>query len=201
MEQQPTCDEHATKLLKIAKADFDSDDWTSYQSKGDIQMWYKYCPDVCNLARYKIKTTIKKPIQTVVGYVWDATFESMNKEDPSLIGFEILETGKNHKVRRFLHELKWPVWNRETVFNQVKHQEGDDIYLIGYSVKHNKAPLKSDENVRTKVHLSVYKYTKVDNNTTLVQRVAQIDPCGAIPHWMVEAKAGKAMETFARWAE
>ena len=190
---------HANELLEVAKADFDANDWTEYKSKGNIQMWYKYYPDVCDLARYKIQATIKKPIQTVLGYVWNASFESMNKEDPGLIDFEVLETGQNYKVRRFLHQLKWPVWNRETVFTQVKHEEGNDIYLIGYSVNHGGAPLKQDENVRTKVHLSVYKYTKVDDNTTRLQRVAQVDPCGQIPHWMVEAKAGKAMETFEKW--
>lgn len=201
MEQQNDYIAHANELLKTAKVDFDADDWTLYQKTDNIQMWQKSFPKVCGLSRYRIRTTIHKPIQTVLGYVWDASFESMNKEDPSLVDFEILETSRNYKVRRFLHKLAWPVWPRETVFTQVKHQEGDDVYLIGYSVDHNKAPLKTDENVRTTVHLSVYKYTKIDNNTTLVQRVAQIDPNGLIPHSMVEAKAGKAMETFAKWAE
>jgi len=201
MERQTDYTENANELLRIAKADFDDNNWTPYKNKGDIKSWYKYYPKVCNLARYKIEATINKPIQTVLGYVWDATFDSMNKEDPSLIDFEILETGENYKVRRFLHQLSWPVWNRETVFTQVKHQEGNDVYLIGYSVDHNKAPLKTHENVRTTVHLSVYKYTRVDQNTTRVQRVAQIDPNGDIPHWMVEAKAGKALDTFAKWQE
>lgn len=194
-------DQQANVLLNEAKENFGSTGWIDYKKGDGITMEYKYFPDVCDLARYRIQATIKKPLNTVVGFVWDATQESMQKDDPSVKVMEVLETGNNCKVRRIVHGMSWPIWDRETVFAQMKHQNGNDVWLIGFSVDHDSAPLKPKEYVRTKVHMSVYKYSPIDENTTLIQRVAQVDPCGAIPHWAVEQKAGKAMETFKSWAE
>ena len=194
-------DEQARKLLIEVKKDLILTDWKPYKNDGIVTMEYKYHPDVCDLARYLISTTIKKPINTLVDYVWDATLESMQKDDPSVKELEILEIGANYKVRRIVHGMSWPVWDRETVFNQVKYHEGNNIWLIGYSIDHHRAKLTPSKNVRTNLHLSVYKYTALDENTTSIQRVAQIDPSGNIPHFIVESVAGKAMKTFKSWSE
>ena len=124
--------------------------------------------------------------------------------NPNISDFEILEENEFFKVRRIEHKMPWPIYPRETVFTQHKIEEIDEhgndlVWLVGYSVNHNKAPYKSKENVRTDVHMSVYKFRQISPNKTEVSRVAQVDPCGLIPKVVIDMKAGNAMATFKRW--
>jgi hypothetical protein len=61
--------------------------------------------------------------------------------------------------------------------------------------------LRKTEFVKTNMYILVYTYTKLDENTTHVQRVAQVDPSGWIPTSLIEYQSSKMVDAFNRWNE
>jgi hypothetical protein len=133
-------------------------------------------------------------------YLSDIIFNNDEKkaqmDDPGIISLAVLEKSENHKIRYQVNYLGHLISNRETVFAQYKLEKENVTYLVGYSVDH---PAAGGKGVRTEVAMSVYKYTSLEENKTLVQRIANVNPGGWIPTFVITAQAGKMIDAFKRW--
>jgi hypothetical protein len=70
---------------------------------------------------------------------------------------------------------------------------------VAFSVDHNSAPTDTKKYVRTILHMSVYEYIANSDNSTTISRIALMDPCGAIPDWVVNMFSGNMVVMFNKW--
>lgn len=193
----------ATKLQRLAEFMFNDKGWTVVQDSTKDHptlLESKQFPGY-PLQHVRLSVMIDLPKDELVDLVWSATHQSMLVDEPGLTTFNIIESTPDCKIRQLIHDLTWPCWPRETVFVQEKKIENEnETWLIGYSVKHPRVPLRDAEVVRTDVSMSVYKYTAFGPNRTKLQRVANVNPNGIIPIAIINGKAKEAAKSFNRWA-
>jgi hypothetical protein len=151
------------------------------------------------LPYYRIHIIINLPKETLVNIIWKATKFSALIDDPTITSLETLEETRMYKIRRQVNEMGFLCWPRETVFIQHRFDIDDVTWLVGYSVNHPYAPLREHMYVRATLNLSVYKYTALAQNKTLVQRIVNINPNGHIPVAIIKSYSGKLINAFNRW--
>lgn len=173
------------------------------------------------VSTYYVSTMTKGSIMNPVLFVWDSTLESAQRYDSSIIDLKVIEEGvvivdlpdgkgdslqikAEYKVRRQVNQMMRPIWNRETVFAQVKFELTPSetlitslrqICLVGFSVNSPHAPLDTANFVRTDVNFSVYKFTE-KTLFNKIERVANILPGGNIPGFVVKSQAAAGAKLF-----
>jgi len=135
---------------------------------------------VCPIPLYHVTTTSKKPVKQWIDRVWNVNEAVVKSDDVDAESWKILESGNNWRIVRQVNNLKWPIWQRELVFAQIRVDKEDASYLVMYSVQHPKAPLIPDTYVRAHMHTNVYGFKNQDG-LTLASKTTQIDPAGLIP--------------------
>ena len=188
----------AHSLLETAKLYLYQPNWNFVLEKSGTLLESRDFPDTCSIPCYRVSTTIKKQKDDLCSRIWDISQQSARIDDPDITSLTIIETGPNHKIRRQTNHMPWPLWPRETVSVQVRIDEGDTTWFVGYSIDHPDV-VQTDAYVRTNVHMSVYEITMLDPNSTRVRRVVQLDPCGDIPTFLVTSQTGKMVDAINRW--
>lgn len=198
---------NAIMVKKFATKYFDETDWNLVKALDEKNHTLLECKNFEGypLPHYRAKTTVNLPREELVDIVWNASLESAKLDDPGIESLDILEEHEGsfisgYKVRRQVNNLPWPCWPRETVFSQFRFEDDDDsTWIVGFSVNHPRAPTNNSKFVRTNVELSVYKYTTIDSNTTCVQRIANVNPNGSIPEFVIKNQANRLVNAFNRW--
>ena len=192
----------ANKVLECALKLFDLEEWKQVSEKMGTKL-FKLTPDKCDFPCdfpcYKTTTTINKPKNDVVSKLWNVTEQKTKEYDPKLISWTEVERKDNWKVCSQYNEMGPFIWQRHSVFAQVKIEIGDVTYLVAFSVDHPNVQTDTTKYVRTNIHMSVYEYVDNKDGTTDVTRVALVDPCGKIPVWIVELFAGNMVDMFNKW--
>ena len=190
----------ATGLLEEAKILMNGDGWQQVATSAqNTKLEQKNLPNICSFPCYLVSSTIKKPKEELVKKIWEADLERAKKNDPKLKMMAEVETGPNWKVRSQYNGMGPLIWDRHTVFAQVRTDVGNVTYLTGFSVDHPKAPTNTTTHVRTNMHMSIYEFTAVGPKETNIRRIAQIDPKGDIPTWVVKMFANNNMNMFDMW--
>jgi len=198
---EKACLAQATKLsgefdrLRLAK------EWSLVTDKEGSRLFKKERPDVCPFACYMINTVINKPKEEVVAKVWGINEAGAKKNDPKLISWRKVHDGDKCKVLSQFNATGPLMWQRHMVFSQVRIDEKDSTKLVGFSVDHSDAPTDEKNYVRAHMHMSVWEFKEKDKNTTEVTRIAQVDPRGNIPVWLVSWYAGNMLDMPNRWKE
>lgn len=190
----------AQTVLARAKTLMEENKWvhvtTTKETGTELQK--REIPEVCPIPCYLVKTTIKKPVHEMVNKSWVIDENRIKFNDPSVKEWKELEKTDTYKICTQYNKMGMFISDRQVVYAQVKIEEPGATYLVSFSVTHPLAP--PDENfVRSHIHMSVFEFKKNKDGDTDVTKIAQIDPCGDIPVFVVNMVANRQVEMLDRW--
>jgi hypothetical protein len=191
--------ERARDVLKKAEFLKHNGGWQHVLTKNETELYKMDLPEVCAIPCYWVKTMISKPKDELVNKIWAVNEDQVKVNDPKVIMWQEVEKSENWKVCSQYSSTGWPCWPRHIVFAQVRFDDGDSTKLVAYSIDHPKIPYQDKTHVRSMVHMSVYDYKDNGDGTTQVTRIAQVDPCGAIPTFIVTMYSKNLVDMFNRW--
>uniref|UniRef100_A0A6C0C6S0 START domain-containing protein n=1 Tax=viral metagenome TaxID=1070528 RepID=A0A6C0C6S0_9ZZZZ len=196
--------EYAKSLISMTKWMFKLPGWQTVVSKdanSATSLQSKQFPN-CALPHYYLDVTVKAPRAELVNKIFGvSTLQEAIVDNPNIIEFDLLESSPNFKIRRQVDRLGGIIWDRETVFIQSIFEGATSTWLVGYSVDHRGAPLKSDVFVRTNVMQSVYQFKSNNDKTTRIRRIANVNPNGWIPIAAITGKAKVSVNQFNNWVK
>jgi hypothetical protein len=184
----------ATKLLDTAKTYLSQTDWTDVKSGSKkTTLKKKYFKGLSSIACYVLTTESDKSVETLTSKIWDVTQEVVKKNDHEITMWEQPYFGENWKVCHQTNSMPWPLYHRELVFQQSKIIDGDITWLLASSVDPKEAKVKTKPNTYylANVIMSVWKFTKLNQNKTQITRMVHVEPNGLIPEFFVNASATK----------
>jgi len=183
--------ETAQKLLERAKAYLSEKDWTGVKS-GKTTMQKKYFSALSPISCYVLTTESDKSVETLTSKIWDVNEGIVKANDPEITMWESPTSGQDWKICHQTNSMKWPLWHRELVFQQTKVVDGDTTWLVASSVDPKEATVKtSPKHCLANVIMSVWGFTKLDQDKTRITRIIHVEPNGLIPAWLVDASATK----------
>lgn len=157
--------------------------------------------DTSPISCYMLETVLKKPASVLASHIWDVDENIVKKYDHDITYWTEIEKsqkgekGDAWKVCHQTTSAPWPIWPRELAFAQVKIQDDKDntIWLVAFSISHEKVPLRDKEFVRAVILMSIWGFTPMNENEneTKVTRVVHVEPRGSIPTWAVNAAVNK----------
>jgi hypothetical protein len=189
----------ANEILEISLSAKNSEKWDFVLEKEGTILKKKSLPEICSFPCYLAETTINKPRDKVVEKLWNIDESGAKKNDPKLSSWVEIEKKDNWKVCSQYNKMGWPIWDRHTVFAQVKIEKNNIIYLVAFSIEHPNAMPDNSKFITNKLHLSVYEYIDNGNNTTNISRITLVDPKGSIPQWIVELFSGNMVNMLNLW--
>ena len=188
----------AMKLLNRVKSLVNCTDWELVSDTDGIKLESKEYPDICPILCYRVNGMVPKSTEELIDMVWNVTEKSNKEEDPDILEWKIVESGDNWRVCSQINKMQWPLWSREVVFSQVKIIEPNTSWLLSFSVDHDKQPEDDTKYVRAVVHMNVFRFEKVGNNTR-VWKFSHIDPSGYIPVAVINLYASKLIQVIKKW--
>jgi hypothetical protein len=190
----------ANKILEQALQYKNSSNWKSVMEKHGTTLSKMNVSEVCKFPCYLVQSTINISKNDLVSKLWNIDDNKVKENDPSVMSWIEVEKGENWKVCSQYNKMSWPIWNRHTVFAQVKIEKDEKTtYLVAFSTCHSKAPPDPANFVTTQLHMSVFEYIDNGNGTTIVSRIALMDPSGKIPEFIVNAFCGNMIQMMNRW--
>lgn len=183
----------ANKLLERAKAYLSETDWTNVNSGSKkTTLTKKYFSDLSSIACYVLITESDKSVEQLTSKIWDVNEGIVKQNDKEITMWRQPCSGENWKVCHQTNSTPWPLWHRELVFQQTRVVEGDTTWLLASSVDPKEATVKTDpKHCLANVIMSVWKFTKMNENKTEITRMIHIEPKGLIPEMFVNASAKK----------
>lgn len=200
-EKKNPYEDTARKLLDEArKLKEEQEGWTDVVEKDGTKLQKKDRKDICNLPCYLVSTKIKKSMADLVDKIWGVNEERAKKNDPKLLMWKQVEGYPDWKVCSQYSGMA-PFWPRHMIFAQTKFEEkdGKTVYLVAHSIKHSDVNVDTKTHVEGKLHLSVYEFKDNGDGTTSIWRLTQADPCGSVPHWLINWYATNLVDMFNRW--
>jgi hypothetical protein len=185
-------------ILNNAKALIKESDWSFEANVDGIIMESKEFTEDSYVPCYRISCDTLRPLNELIEMAWNVDQISLQKDDPDVLKWEILESGNNWRIVTMVNDMPWPLSAREVVIFQSIYKDNEGIWLVSYSVPHDSVP-ESDKYVRATVHLSVYGFVRSNNNINKIYRLSLIDPNGSIPTFVVKLFADKLMEPLNKW--
>lgn len=179
--------------LSYLKSLLNSNQWTNVSSTDQLVTQKLNIPDsdICVFRSYGvINLNADDLINTVIDVY--SSLKNIKKYDPDITQYEIIREYTDGMLCRQINTLSWPLWPRESVYLQFLEEEGNTSYLYMYSLPENDSDnFPVDPNcVRTNITISGYVIEKLDDKCIL-QRIAHVDPCGAIPNFVINSYAEK----------
>ena len=128
----------------------------------------------------KAQTIVKLPIDTLANFFSDPLY--MKKMTDRVTKAEVLYKGPGFHVIQFCMKGFAFVSDREMVVVFTFHREGDKIYLGNRSCEY---PVAVDKDVvRAFTHCAGNILEKIDENTTRITNIGDIDMNGSIPDFV-----------------
>lgn len=175
--------------------------WEHVLTKKDSKLYRRERKEISPIPCFLVETTIKQPKAELVKNVWDVNEKLAMKNDPSLVMWREIEKFPTWKVCSQYNGMTRPVWDRHLIFTQAKIEEGDETYLVAHSIDHPKVKVNPKQHVHGHIHMSVYGFRDNHDGSTNVWRVAQVDPRGWLPVWLIDRHSGNLVDMFNRWKE
>ncbi len=179
--------------------------WEHVVTTDGTELYKKEMPEVCPIPCYLARTVIKKPLQTMIDKLWLIDENGTKSNDPSVREWKEIEKTETHKVCSQYNKMGQFIWDRHVVYAQVKIADAEtgSTYLVAFSVTHPSTPFDEKNYVCGYVHMSVFEFKKdtkdESGNSTVVTKLAQIDPCGDLPVSVVNMFASTQIDMFNRW--
>lgn len=176
---------------------FDSDEWSNCGHQNDI-LSESLAVKKARINCFRSSTAIRTDVQTLVDYVWD-TYNSLEEmKDDDIVEYEIIENiDSDTRICRQVNKLPWPLWPRESVYFQHRFQKDEIVYILMFSVLDDRVPLNNDKYVRSTILVSGYVFIP-QKNSTMIYRIAHVDPVGNIPASIVNSTATKTSTVLRR---
>ena len=175
--------------------------WVFEMNKNNVEL-SRLSVNTCPFPAYHVKSVYNKSKEDLVQKIWGVDSEEKAKaNDPKLVTWKCVDSGKNWKVITQTNSVVWPVWNRQLTFLQVRIDEGDHTYLVGTTIDRKDVKNLSYDHVIADLHMSVYDYHDNKNGTTTVDRITLLDPQGSIPVSLVTMYSSNLVNLFASWKD
>jgi hypothetical protein len=191
----------AHDVLAKAKVLIEEDKWEHVITTEGTELYKRPIPEVCPIPCYYVKTIIKKPLETLVDKLWIIDENGIKTNDPSVKEWKEVEKTEGYKICTQYNKMGTFIWDRHVVYAQVKIQGTESTQIVSFSVTHSSAPFDEKNYVRGNIHMSVFEFKKdpVDESSTIVTKVSQIDPCGDLPVSVINLFASAQVDVFNRW--
>ena len=192
--------DHVNNLINISEKMFEDKTWDIIYSINHNNATLLTSREFYDfvLPYYKFEVTINLSMDKLIEPIWNATKETLTFDEPTLEHFSVIEEKPSYKIKRQINKFPWPCWSRETLYAQHKIKKDNITWIVSYSIDHKEIPIVNDL-VRTYVGISVYKFTLLEQNKTLVQRVLNVDPGGWIPPFIIKSQLENVIKIFNRW--
>jgi len=192
----------AQKLLKKAKVYLSEKDWTDVESGTTKTTMKKKYFEQSSIACYILKTNSSKTVEQLTSKIWDVNQEIVKKNDKDITMWKQPYSGDNWKVCHQTNSMPWPLYHRELVFQQTKIIDGDTTWLVASSVDPKQISVKTDPdtNYLANVIMSIWGFTKINQNKTRITRIIHVEPNGLIPEFVVNSSAMKHVEIIEKLA-
>jgi len=186
------------EILNYTKNLIKEPDWTLEADEEGVLMESKEFPEKSYVPCYRLTCTCTKSIDELFKYVWDVDEKSLQKDDPDVLKWDIIQSGRSWRIATMINDMPWPLSPREVVIMQIIFRDAEGNWLVSYSIPHEKIPIQ-DEYVRATVHISVYGFITETDNLSRIWRVSMINPAGDIPAFIVKLFADKQMKPLIQW--
>ena len=178
-------------VLESFKTLLSESGWTqvSKNSKGTILR--KKDVTTSSIPCYHLETKLNHKAIDLASKIWDVNETIVKKYDHDITFWKEIEKGDNWKVCHQTTGAPWPIWPRELAFSQVKIIDNDTIWLVAFSIDHELVPLRDKEYVRANILMSIWGFTEITPDQTLVTRIVHVEPKGSLPTWLINATVSK----------
>ena len=179
--------------INFLKQLISDNNWETVLNSNGITTEKRMLPQ-SDIACFRSYGLINADRDDLVEFVWNTynTKESVCYFDPDVTDYRIIKDMDDRtRLCCQINTLPWPLWQRESVYLQRLDHEQTTSYIIMYSVESNAAPIQEDKYVRTNINISAYAFES-QGLSTMVYRIAHIDPSGKIPVSLVNSYANKS---------
>lgn len=174
-------------ICKASLAFGSEPNWIFVSSENDVQVYEGIDPDSSFLAFKGVKI-IPTHISKVAGVLLTPDLEIRKKWVTGLLKTENLEIKSDREAFVYTSfKMPWPISNRDFVTHCTVDISPDkqQLTLEVRSVKHPKEP--ATVGVRGEIRTSRYLLKSLGPNSTEVTVMAQTDPKGSLPSWLVNS--------------
>ncbi|ORC93412.1 uncharacterized protein TM35_000012890 [Trypanosoma theileri] len=128
------------------------------------------------------------PCEDLYDNLHDADFREV-WDDNMLSGYNIVKLNPHNDIGYYAAKFPWPLKNRDfcNMRSWMEFSNGDFI-IFNHSVTHNDCPVKKDF-IRAKSILTGYLIQPLDEGGSLLTYITHSDPCGSIPHAIINFTA------------
>ena len=144
---------------------------------------------------FRAYSDINNSVDSILNHILRiySNYEEMKKFDSDVTEYQVIKSSKDYRLIRQVNNLQWPLWPRETVFEQHIFIDDNITYIIMWSVDSGHVPINKDKYVRSIVNISGFVLVP-NGNSTKVYRFAHVDPSGNIPHSVVNSYSKKTAD-------
>lgn len=163
-------------------------EWEYFNSSENIITDRYFFPSY-EIACFRSFGTINAKMHQIIDIIWCTytTEFDMKIYEKSISCYQVMENiDKDSRICYQVNALPWPFQKRDLFYFQKKVIKDDLSYILMYSIN---APPQNDH-VRAIVNISGYVVIPSANKCTLY-RIAQIDPGGYIPNFIINHFVGK----------
>ncbi|KAH9599152.1 START domain [Trypanosoma melophagium] len=128
------------------------------------------------------------PCEDLYDNLHDADFREVWDEN-MLSGYNIVKLNPHNDIGYYAAKFPWPLKNRDfcNMRSWMEFTNGDYI-IFNHSVTHNDCPVKK-EFIRAKSILTGYFIQPLNGGGSLLTYITHSDPCGSIPHTIINFTA------------
>jgi hypothetical protein len=194
--------EQANIVLERAKDYLRLPDWALVSENEHTTVSKLSYSDISAFSCYRLVAIIPKSKDHLVDKVWNVTESIVKSNDSEIDSWIELESDFNWKVCQQFNSMPWPLYQRELLFGQAKIEDGHTTWLVASSIDdHPKKSVTPSRCERAKIHMSIWGFTPIGENSTQVTRIVHVEPGGWIPELVVNATIGKHVTIIEKLGE
>jgi len=178
----PELEAEAKKILESCDT---SKGWTLTKEKGGVKCYFQKS-EKSPFYLFMGEGKISESVETFMEFFKD--INSTKVVDPMYLGGEEIEVlNDNHHILRFRYQLPPMITNRDFLFHEfegIVSTEPKIGAIIGVSIEHEKCKV-DPKFIRGNIMASGWVFEEVAPNECNVRFIAQTDPRGWLPVWVV----------------
>ena len=174
--------------------------WELKKDKEGIKVYTANVPN-SNIKAIKVACTIDAKLSQLTALLLDMKAHEEWVYNTK-VSYLVKQLSANHLLYYSEVSLPWPLTNRDVVVEMnISQQPATKILYITAKSADNIVPVKQDK-VRVPMSDVNWIVTPIGNNKLSVEYVAEADPGGSVPAWLVNAFSTKGpFETFKKLRE
>ena len=176
---------------------------TAWQLKKEKEGIKIYAGDVpnANIKAFRVTCTLDATLSQLTALLLDIKAHERWVYSTKT-SYLVKQLGPNHCIYYSEMSLPWPLTNRDVVAEMnISQQPGSKVMYVTVNAVGNYVPLHEDK-VRVPLSKVSWTVTLIGNSKLSIEYIAQVDPGGDIPAWLVNSFSAKSLfETFRKLKE